>query len=79
MASFDSKSIERDTEEQSINSDLPEQVDKKEEKEEEHSSKNQEDQENLEDQLEETSQTISTAIGSASEKGKGEEEETISQ
>ena len=69
----------KDTEEQTINSDLPGQVVKEEEKEEEHSSKNQEDQVNLEDQLEETSQTISTAIGSASEKGKGEEEETISQ
>ena len=69
----------KDTEEQKINSDLPEQVVKKKEKEEEHSNKNQEDQENLKDQLEETSQTISTAIGSASEKGKGEEEETISQ
>ena len=79
MASFDSKRMFKDTEEQTINSDLPGQVVKEEEKEEEHSSKNQEDQENLEDQLEETSQTISTAIGSASEKGKGEEEETISQ
>ena len=69
----------KDTEEQTINSDFPEQVVKTEEKEEEHSSKNQEDQENLEDQLEETSEIISTAIGSASEKGKGEEEETISQ
>ena len=79
MASFDSKRMFKDTEEQTINSDFPEQVVKTEEKEEEHSSKNQEDQVNLEDQLEETSQTISTAIGSASEKGKGEEEETISQ
>ena len=79
MASFDSKSMFKDTEEKKTNSDLPEQVVKKEEKEEEHSSKNQEDQENLEDQLEETSQTIKTAVGSASEKGKGEEEETISQ
>ena len=79
MASFDSKSMFKDTEEQKINSDLPEQVVKEEEKEEEHGSRDQEDQENLEDQLEETSQTISTAIGSASEKGKGEEEETISQ
>ena len=79
MASFDSKRMFKDTEEQTINSDFPEQVVKTEEKEEEHSSKNQEDQENLEDQLEETSQIISTAIGSASEKGKGEEEETISQ
>ena len=79
MASFDSKRMFKDTEEQTINSDLPGQVVKEEEKEEEHSSKNQEDQENLEDQLEETSQIISTAIGSASEKGKGEEEETISQ
>ena len=79
MASFDSKSMFKDKEEQTIKSDLPEQVDKEEEKEEEHSSKDQEDQENLEDQLEETSQIISTAIGSASEKGKGEEEETISQ
>ena len=78
MASFDSKSMFKDTEEQKINSDLPEQVVKEEEKEEEHSSKNQEDQENLEDQLEETSQTISTAIGSAREKGKGEEEEALS-
>ena len=52
----------KDTEEQTINSDFPEQVVKTEEKEEEHSSKNQEDQENLEDQLEETSQTISTVI-----------------
>ena len=68
----------KDTEEQTINSDFPEQVVKTEEKEEEHSSKNQEDQVNLEDQLEETSQTISTVIGSASEKGKGEEEETTS-
>ena len=79
MASFDSKSMFKDTEEQTINSDLPEQVVKKEEMEEEHSNKNQEDQENLEDQLEETSQTIKTAIGSAREKGKGEEEEAISQ
>ena len=39
----------KDAEEQKINSDLPEQVGKKEEKEEEHSNKNQEDQENLED------------------------------
>ena len=70
----------KDTEEQKINSDLPEQVVKKEEKEEEHGSRDQEDQKNLEDQLEETSQTIKTAVlGSASEKGKGEEEETISQ
>ena len=69
----------KDTEEQTINSDLPEQVVKEEEKEEQHGSKDQEDQENLEDQLEETSQTISTAIGSAREKGKGEEEETTSQ
>ena len=46
----------KDTEEQKIKSDLPEQVDKEEEKEEEHSSKNQEDQENLEVQLEETKQ-----------------------
>ena len=69
----------KDTEEQTIKSDLPEQVDKEEEKEEEHGSRDQEDQENLEDQLEETSQTIKTAVGSASEKGKGEEEETISQ
>ena len=69
----------KDTEEQTNKRDLPGQAVKEEEKEEEHSSKNQEDQENLEDQLEETSQTISTAIGSASEKGKGEEEETISQ
>ena len=79
MESFDSKSMFKDTEEQTINSDLPEQVVKEEEKEEQHGSKDQEDQENLEDQLEETSQTISTAIGSASEKGKGEEEEAISQ
>ena len=70
----------KDTEEQNINSDLPEQFVKEEEKEEGYSNKNQENQENLEDQLEETSQIIlSTAIGSASEKGKGEEEETISQ
>ena len=46
----------KDTEEQTINSDFPEQVVKTEEKEEEHSSKNQEDQENLEVQLEETKQ-----------------------
>ena len=69
----------KDTEEQNINSDLPEQFVKEEEKEEGYSNKNQENQENLEDQLEETSQTIKTAIESASDKGKGEEEETISQ
>ena len=70
MASFDSKSMFKDTEEQTINSDLQEQIDKEEEKEEEHRSRDQEDQKNLEDQLEETSQTIKTAVGSASEKGK---------